>query len=162
MISAHRNVKVGDFGFARLCYDQNKKEVLSVTHCGSQGESIKYKFIHSLIFKFFLAYAAPEILRCEPYDAKKVDIFSMGVVLFSMIVGGLPFSEKTSKGMLKARMDRSYTKILPQIREISPDCLDLIHNLLEPDPGIRFTIDEVYACSWLRKRVTLALSKKSH
>jgi serine/threonine protein kinase len=38
------------------------------------------------------SYMAPEILEYKEYDGKQVDIFALGVTLFAMVSGGLPFS----------------------------------------------------------------------
>ncbi len=40
-----------------------------------------------------LAYSAPEILLGDPYDAPAVDIWSIGVLLFMLVCGKLPFQE---------------------------------------------------------------------
>jgi len=61
------NMKLCDFGFAK---DVLKcKEYLSKTYCGSR------------------AYVSPEILLGLPYDAKKADIWAIGVILYIFVTG---------------------------------------------------------------------------
>mmetsp|Transcript_10211 Transcript_10211/g.21507 ORF Transcript_10211/g.21507 Transcript_10211/m.21507 type:complete len:420 (-) Transcript_10211:122-1381(-) len=80
--NARENIKLADFGFCRRLSSQDQK---TVTPCGSPH------------------YCAPEILEApkESYFGLPVDIWSMGVILFGMITGTLPFNEPTHKEMFK-------------------------------------------------------------
>jgi 5'-AMP-activated protein kinase, catalytic alpha subunit len=64
-------VKVADFGLSNLMKDGR----LLRTNCGS------------------LNYAAPEIIGRRPYEGTALDVWSCGVILFTMVVGALPFDE---------------------------------------------------------------------
>lgn len=66
------NLKLVDFGFARKV---NTSAELSQTFCGSN------------------AYASPEILKSIPYDPKMSDCWAIGVILFAMMYGELPFDD---------------------------------------------------------------------
>lgn len=78
------NIKLSDFGFARGEMKQkNGQPILSETFCGSY------------------AYASPEILRGIPYQPQYADIWSMGVVLFAMVFGRLPFDDSNYKELIK-------------------------------------------------------------
>lgn len=78
------NVKLSDFGFARGQMKlKNGEWSLSTTYCGSY------------------AYASPEILRGIPYQPQLSDIWSMGVVLYAMVYGRLPFDDKNYAQLLK-------------------------------------------------------------
>ena len=84
LLDTHHNIKLCDFGFARgNMHPKNKKTILSETFCGSY------------------AYASPEILRGVPYEPQLSDIWSMGVVLFAMIFGRLPFDDASHAKLLK-------------------------------------------------------------
>lgn len=73
------NIKLCDFGFAKAL-GRN----LSQTYCGSKS------------------YAAPEILRGQPYDPVKADVWAMGVILYIMVTGKMPFDEgKPNKQLLE-------------------------------------------------------------
>lgn len=78
------NIKLSDFGFARgHMKPKNGQPILSDTFCGSY------------------AYASPEILRGIPYQPQFADIWSMGVVLFAMVFGRLPFDDSNYKELIK-------------------------------------------------------------
>lgn len=65
--SSADNMKLCDFGFSK---DVLKcKEYLSKTYCGSR------------------AYVSPEILLGLPYDAKKADVWAIGVILYIFVTG---------------------------------------------------------------------------
>ena len=87
------NLKLSDFGFAR---DQMKTKsggsLLSETFCGSY------------------AYASPEILRGVPYHPQMADIWSMGIVLFAMSFGRLPFDDSNFNHLLKVSLNKTIYK----------------------------------------------------
>lgn len=80
-------LKLIDFGFARgnmqpVLAGGKIKPVLSKTFCGSH------------------AYASPEILKSVPYQPQLSDIWAVGVVLYTMVIGRLPFSNETNVNVL--------------------------------------------------------------
>nr|CAD7260587.1 unnamed protein product [Timema shepardi] len=78
------NIKLSDFGFARgHMKPRNGVAPLSDTFCGSY------------------AYASPEILRQVPYEPQLSDIWSMGVVLYAIVFGRLPFDDTNYNHLLK-------------------------------------------------------------
>ena len=70
---------ISDFGFAVGTVKDRPLE----TYCGS------------------FAYCCPQILRGRPYDGKKADVWSMGVVLYAMGCARLPFSENDMRNLIK-------------------------------------------------------------
>ncbi|CDI98642.1 serine:threonine protein kinase [Echinococcus multilocularis] len=117
-------VKLTDFGFSNQFVPGKQLD----TFCGS------------------LAYSAPEILLGTKYDAPKVDIWSLGVILFMLVCGRLPFEEANDSETLTKIMDCEYH--LPP--HLSPQCCSLISRLLIRDPAKRATLEEVLQDEWLQ------------
>ncbi|VDD81599.1 unnamed protein product [Mesocestoides corti] len=117
-------VKLTDFGFSNQFVPGKQLD----TFCGS------------------LAYSAPEILLGTKYDAPKVDIWSLGVILFMLVCGRLPFEEANDSETLTKIMDCEYQ--LPP--HLSPQCCSLISRLLIRDPAKRATLEEVLQDEWLQ------------
>jgi serine/threonine protein kinase len=83
MLDKSDNVKLVDFGFTRE-YDPRK---LLETWCGTYS------------------YASPEMIQGEKYSGEAVDVWSMGVILFALLCGELPFDDddetKTKERIIK-------------------------------------------------------------
>lgn len=118
-------LKLTDFGFSNEFSPGEKL----MTYCGSWK------------------YSAPEILLQEEYDPPAVDVWSLGVMLFQMVAGRLPFSEVNQSETLTKIMDGSYE--MPD--EISDDLQDLLSRMIVVDPKDRITVDEVLAHPWCSK-----------
>jgi serine/threonine protein kinase len=80
-----------------------------------------------------LAYAAPELF-CKSVPTKEVDIWALGVVLYTMIAGEMPFMESES---------------FPQIAGSSPELNDLLGRMLTKDPIHRITARDILKHPWL-------------
>ncbi|XP_051888451.1 testis-specific serine/threonine-protein kinase 1-like [Pristis pectinata] len=124
------NVKLSDFGFAKRCStDDQGRPLLSKTFCGSA------------------AYAAPEVLQGIPYQPKVYDVWSLGVILFIMVCGSMPYDDSNIKRML--RIQKEHRVDFPRSKVVPPDCKELIYRMLHPDTSKRLTIDEVLEHPWL-------------
>lgn len=121
--------KLCDFGFARKMVDPvTKMRIMSQTYCGSP------------------AYAAPEVIRGIPYDPMLSDIWSLGVVLYAMLAGMLPFDDINLARMVKDQLNRSFA--IPP--DLTPECEALLNNMIEPDTTSRITLDLVACDAWLK------------
>lgn len=80
-------------------------------------------------------YMAPEILENRPYRGTSVDIFSAGVVLFNMMTGGMPFSEKASinDSLYKYLIDKNYSKYWAEWEKSQEDYVKHKINALSSD-----------------------------
>lgn len=81
-------------------------------------------------------YASPEMIKGEPYNPELTDVWSLGVVLFSMVMAKLPFEDDNTSvlyGKIKAGL-----YIID--KKISADLKDLISRLLCVDPTKRFNL----------------------
>ncbi|XP_015910517.1 serine/threonine-protein kinase MARK2 [Parasteatoda tepidariorum] len=116
-------VKLTDFGFSNKFCPGQKLE----TSCGS------------------LAYSAPEILLGDSYDAPKVDVWSLGVILYMLVCGRAPFQEANDSETLTMIMDCKYH--VPT--HISEDCVRLIGEMLIRDPDKRSSLEQIANDPWL-------------
>ncbi|XP_021943903.1 SNF-related serine/threonine-protein kinase [Folsomia candida] len=117
-------VKLTDFGFSNNYRPGEKLD----TSCGS------------------LAYSAPEILLGDAYDAPAVDIWSLGVILYTLVTGHPPFQEANDSETLTMIMDVKY-KIPPTV---SMECADLIKKMLQRLPEKRISIFDIQNHEWIR------------
>mmetsp|Transcript_14173 Transcript_14173/g.36374 ORF Transcript_14173/g.36374 Transcript_14173/m.36374 type:complete len:322 (+) Transcript_14173:123-1088(+) len=101
------------------------------------------------------AFVAPEVLRAgidNPHRTcygQECDVWSLGVMLFAMLSGYMPFDGQTDHDVLKLVLARSFDFNDPVWELISPSARQLISGLLEADPNARLTIDEALKHPWL-------------
>lgn len=117
-------VKVADFGFSTRV--SNRSDVLD-TFCGSPP------------------YAAPELFRDECYLGPPVDVWAMGVLLFFMVTGTMPFRAETMGKLRRSIIQGIYT-VPPWV---PGPCQRLIKGILKPDPAERYAVDQMLGCDWL-------------
>ena len=120
-----KRVKLADFGFSNFF----AQEQLLATWCGSPP------------------YAAPELFEGRHYSGPKADIWSLGVVLYVLVCGALPFDGHTLQA-LKSRVLAGKFRI-PFF--MSQDCEHLIRHMLIVDPDKRLALPQVQTHRWLRR-----------
>ncbi|ORY39738.1 kinase-like domain-containing protein [Leucosporidium creatinivorum] len=133
-------VKLTDFGLSRFISPTNP--TLS-TRCGSE------------------AYAAPELIMGRKYDGRKTDAWALGVVLFAIITGVMPFVEEPEGAKGKGR--RGYLLKIAKgeyrwpalndddsARLVSPSVKALAARLLVRDPEKRAKVDDVWESEWMQ------------
>ena len=116
-------VKVGDFGFSTFSHIDNALN----TFCGSPP------------------YAAPELFKDESYIGIYVDIWALGIMVFFMVTGIMPFRAETVAKLKKCILDGSYN--IPSY--VSSTCQTLIRNLLKPLPTERWSMEQIRNSDWL-------------
>jgi len=125
------NIKLSDFGFSKsLSRDENGRIILSKTFCGSA------------------AYAAPEVLQGIPCDPRISDIWSLGVILYTMVYALMPFDDSNVRKMICNQKQHRIS--FPKSKCLTVECKDLICHLLQPNTSQRLCIDEVLKHSWLQ------------
>lgn len=143
LITNNFNLKLADFGFSRYTHDTSGKALLSDTYCGS------------------LSYAAPEILRGQPYFPKPTDLWSLGVILFVMLNKSMPFDDNNAKRLYEQQSNRRWKFRSKVINNISDNVKRLVNNLLEPEPTRRVKIEDCLKSSWIAMDARLSTMSQS-
>ena len=86
-------------------------------------------------------YMAPEILKGQPYNLK-VDLYSLGVILYEMLYGTCPYEDSTIPGLLN-QINRGKL-ILHNYTKISKSTESLLKKMLEPDQNKRIEWEELF------------------
>ena len=120
----HENIKLIDFGLSN--YYSEKKLLRS--SCGSP------------------CYASPEMLSGKPYLGITTDLWSAGIVLYSMLVGSLPFDDLELYELYKQiKLGKFY---LPST--LSLEAIDLLKNILNVDPKKRIGLEGIKNHKWFQ------------
>jgi len=116
-------------------------------------------------------YRGPELSTGGSYLATKVDTFAVGVMLYALVVGTYPFMPNASRNNDPKRVDLfppeeaalgRCTRLRQQLQKankgiaerISPGCLDMMEQLLAPNPELRLSAEEALAHPWLTGAVS--------
>ncbi|EKM77616.1 hypothetical protein AGABI1DRAFT_121991 [Agaricus bisporus var. burnettii JB137-S8] len=126
LLDEHCRVKLGDFGFARE-YDRNN---FMQTFCGTTG------------------YASPEMLEGKKYQGPEVDVWSLGIILYCLLTGTLPFDDDDEAVMRAKVIQGDYEDPL----WLSLEARDLIKQILQRDVTKRITIPQIFLHPWFSSR----------
>ena len=124
------NVKIMDFGLSKI---MGKKEK-AVEGFGT------------------LTFVAPEVLVRKPYN-KEVDIWSIGVIMYLMMSGLLPFDDANDDEQKIANSIVFEDVKFPneQFQNVSKEAIELMKGCMTKDPRSRIKIDEIIKSSWIQK-----------
>ncbi|XP_060532672.1 serine/threonine-protein kinase SIK3 isoform X2 [Cylas formicarius] len=117
------NIKLADFGFS----NQFSEGCALSTFCGSPP------------------YAAPELFLGLKYDGPKADVWSLGVVIYVLVCGSLPFDGPTLQALRNVVIEGKFR--IPYF--MSQDCEHLIRHMLVVDPEKRLTVTQILKHRWL-------------
>lgn len=125
-------VKIGDFGLAtKLEFDGERKRTI----CGTPN------------------YIAPEVLEGKQGHSYEVDVWSIGVIIYTLIIGKPPFETSDVKTTYKRIRMNAYN--FPDNVQISEAARDLITKILNNDPAKRPTIDDIMVHEWINHSGTI-------
>ncbi|XP_035304880.1 sperm motility kinase 2B-like [Cricetulus griseus] len=94
-----------------------------------------------------LLYCAPELLLEKAYDGCAADIWSLGVLLFLMVVGHFPFQDSSSEGVRRQILAANVR--IPE--HVSRDIFNVIVKMLMIKPHRRPTVDQILMCPMIRE-----------
>ncbi|XP_048121741.1 serine/threonine-protein kinase SIK2 isoform X1 [Alosa alosa] len=123
LLDGHMNIKIADFGFGNFFQPGE----LLATWCGSPP------------------YAAPEVFEGQQYEGPQLDIWSMGVVLYVLVCGALPF-DGPSLPVLRQRVLEGRFRIPYFMTE---ECEHLIRRMLVLDPSKRLSVAQIKEHRWM-------------
>ncbi|XP_075943059.1 serine/threonine-protein kinase MARK2 isoform X5 [Anarhichas minor] len=123
LLDADMNIKIADFGFSNEFTMGNKLD----TFCGSPP------------------YAAPELFQGKKYDGPEVDVWSLGVILYTLVSGSLPFDGQNLKE-LRERVLRGKYRIPFYM---STDCENLLKKFLILNPSKRGSLEQIMRDRWM-------------
>ncbi|KAG1672666.1 Phosphorylase b kinase gamma catalytic chain, skeletal muscle/heart isoform [Nymphon striatum] len=130
------NVKVTDFGFAKVLHEDEKLIEL----CGTPG------------------YLAPELLKVSMYDdvpgyGIEIDIWACGVIMYTLLVGCPPFWHRRQVIMMRNIMAGKYQFSSPEWDNITDESKDLISKLLIVEPRKRLTASQALKHAFFQVKV---------
>ncbi|XP_050783748.1 MAP/microtubule affinity-regulating kinase 4 isoform X1 [Gopherus flavomarginatus] len=123
LLDADANIKIADFGFSNEFTLGSKLD----TFCGSPP------------------YAAPELFQGKKYDGPEVDIWSLGVILYTLVSGSLPFDGQNLKE-LRERVLRGKYRVPFYM---STDCETILRRFLVLNPAKRCTLEQIMKDKWI-------------
>ena len=118
LLDKHENVKLCDFGFTRE-YEGRTNHLQ--TFCGT------------------ICYAAPEMLKGEKYAGEKVDVWSLGVILYALLAGELPFDDDDD--MITKHKILTSEPVYPE--RFPQEAKTLLSRLLSKRPLLRPTLADI-------------------
>ncbi|CAL2040285.1 unnamed protein product [Caenorhabditis brenneri] len=122
LLDQNNNAKIADFGLSNYFADKN----LLTTFCGSP------------------LYASPEIINGTPYKGPEVDCWSLGILLYTLVYGSMPFDGRDFNRMVRQIKRGAYFE-----PETPSTASMLIRNMLRVNPERRATIFDIASHWWL-------------
>ena len=102
-------------------------------------------------------YMSPELVNHQGYG-KEIDVWSLGILLYEMIHGYSPFRPNKRKFNEKDVMENIKNHNLIFGKTVSDECQQLIYHLLDPDINKRYTVEDIYNSSFVKKYEKLLYS----
>ena len=113
-------VKIGDFGLAtKLEFDGDRKRTI----CGTPN------------------YIAPEILEGKSGHSYEVDVWSLGVIIYTLLIGKPPFETQDVKTTYQKIKKNEYS--FPEHVKVSKQAKGLVQCILQTDPAQRPSLDQI-------------------
>lgn len=119
MLTPRGHVKIADFGIALATQDFAKKLTSTGEFVGTPG------------------YLSPEVCLGKTVDQRS-DIFALGIVLYEMLAGRMPFIEESPLGMMLEVVKAEIPDIRSINNAVDPQCAEILSKMLAKEPADRF------------------------
>lgn len=127
----HTDIKISDFGLAKVSKDFPRRLPRSHSICGSDF------------------YLAPEVIKQEEYG-REIDIWSVGVICYVVMSGSLPFFHNVLHKLYRQIVERDLGFPEQAWKSVAKGAQDFILRLLQVRPGDRLTAEQALNHPWLR------------
>lgn len=130
LVDEGHHIKIADFGWSHFLEAEKRS-----TYCGT------------------LDYLAPEMIEKGHQHDQRVDIWSIGVLIYELCTGFSPFScslsgNEISIENVKKNINNMNYKVP---KSLSQECHDLIRRILQKSPSDRLTINQIIEHPWLTR-----------
>ncbi|EGG16965.1 putative protein serine/threonine kinase [Cavenderia fasciculata] len=122
LLDSNGNIKISDFGLSNIIMPGK----LMDSFCGSP------------------LYAAPEILKAEKYLGPPVDIWSLGVILYAILCGSLPWEGDNQAEISYNSVHGNYA----DPTHLSKEAVHILRRMIQPSPKSRATLEELKMHRW--------------
>ncbi|MEO5561456.1 MAG: serine/threonine-protein kinase, partial [Dokdonella sp.] len=119
MISSRGSVKIADFGIALSNQDLSKKLTTTGEFVGTPG------------------YLSPEVCLGKPVDQRS-DIFSLGIVLFEMLTGKMPFNDESPLGLMLEVVKADIPDVRQLNANVDAQIAQVLKKMIAKEPADRY------------------------
>jgi len=119
MISSRGAIKIADFGIALSNQDLSKKLTTTGEFVGTPG------------------YLSPEVCLGKPVDQRS-DIFSLGIVLFEMLTGKMPFNDESPLGLMLEVVKAQIPDVRELNKDVDPQIAHILARMIAKEPAERY------------------------
>jgi len=119
MVTQRGGIKIADFGIALVSHDISKKLTTTGEFVGTPG------------------YLSPEVCLAKPVDQRS-DIFSLGIVLFEMLTGRMPFTDESPLGLMLEVVRAEIPDVRQLNAQVDADLARVLQKMIAKDPADRY------------------------
>ncbi len=119
MVTQRGSIKIADFGIALVSHDISKKLTTTGEFVGTPG------------------YLSPEVCLAKPVDQRS-DIFSLGIVLFEMLTGRMPFTDESPLGLMLEVVRAEIPDVRQLNDQVDADLARVLQKMIAKDPADRY------------------------
>ncbi|XP_065184290.1 myosin light chain kinase A-like [Sycon ciliatum] len=128
------DIKVTDFGLSCLVEKGNNPEAIMQSYCGTP------------------LYMAPEVLDSFRTYTKQCDVWSLGIIMFKLLSGSMPFKSTTAADLTKEIMKGNIDMSAAIWHKVNKEAKELLLQLLDVSPAKRTTAQEALQHPWITGR----------